>query len=226
MRWKGTYRCAVTISVDFDAETLWSGTFKLTTPSPLSRGDYDIRAGIPRILALLRKHEIPATFMVPGQVIDDHPDACREIAGHDVEIGYHGYYHESVLEIPDRGGARADATRDRPDRGDVRDETAWQPVAAVRTRAEHGGPPRGVRLRLRLEPVRPRRAIPAARPRPRRGSYATSSNCRSAGSSTTRPTSSSTSSRTCPATRRPRRCSRSGRRSSTAPTRSAAASCS
>ena len=66
MRWKGTYRCAVTISVDFDAETLWSGTFKLTTPSPLSRGDYDIRAGIPRILALLRKHEIPATFMVPA----------------------------------------------------------------------------------------------------------------------------------------------------------------
>ena len=68
MRWKGRYRCAVTISVDFDAETLWSGTFKLTTPSPLSRGDYDIRAGIPRIHALLDKHEIPATFMVPGQV--------------------------------------------------------------------------------------------------------------------------------------------------------------
>ena len=45
MLWKGRYRCAVTLSVDFDAETLWSGTFKLTTPSPLSRGDYDIRAG-------------------------------------------------------------------------------------------------------------------------------------------------------------------------------------
>jgi peptidoglycan/xylan/chitin deacetylase (PgdA/CDA1 family) len=98
--WKDAYRCAVTISVDFDAETLWSGTFKLTTPSPLSRGDYDIRAGLPRILALLEKHGIPATFMVPGQVIDDHPDACRDIAAHDSEIGYHGYYHESVLEIP------------------------------------------------------------------------------------------------------------------------------
>ncbi len=100
MTWKGKYRCAVTISVDFDAETLWSGTFKLTSPSPLSRGDYDIRAGIPRILALMRKHELPATFMVPGQVIDDHPDVCREIARHNVEIGYHGYYHESVLDIP------------------------------------------------------------------------------------------------------------------------------
>jgi peptidoglycan/xylan/chitin deacetylase (PgdA/CDA1 family) len=100
MLWKGQYRCAATISVDFDAETLWSGTFKLTTPSPLSRGDYDIRAGIPRILALLEKHRVPATFMVPGQVIDDHPGTCRELASLGFEIGYHGYHHESVLDIP------------------------------------------------------------------------------------------------------------------------------
>ena len=73
---------------------------KLTTPSPLSRGDYDIRAGTPRILGLLEEHGIPATFMVPGQVIDDHPGSCAEIAAHDVEIGDHGYYHESVLDIP------------------------------------------------------------------------------------------------------------------------------
>ena len=33
--WKERYRCAVTLSVDFDAETLWSGTFKLTTPIEL-----------------------------------------------------------------------------------------------------------------------------------------------------------------------------------------------
>ena len=76
MIWKGSYRCAVTLSVDFDAETLWSGTFKLNTPSPLSRGDYDIRAGLPRIHALLDRHEIPATFMVPGRSTDEHPDAC------------------------------------------------------------------------------------------------------------------------------------------------------
>jgi peptidoglycan/xylan/chitin deacetylase (PgdA/CDA1 family) len=99
--WKEHHRCAVTISVDFDAESLWSGTFKLTTPSPLSRGDYDIRAGLPRILELLDRHELPATFMVPGQVAEEHPHACREIAARGVhEVGYHGYYHESVLETP------------------------------------------------------------------------------------------------------------------------------
>ena len=65
----------------------------------MSRGDYDIRAGLPRILALLDRHGIPATFMVPGQVIDEHPGACREIASAVAhEVGYHGYHHESVLE--------------------------------------------------------------------------------------------------------------------------------
>ncbi len=99
--WKGRYQCAATLSVDFDAESLWSGTFKLTTPSPLSRGDYDIRAGLPRILDLLDRHELPATFMVPGQVAEEHRDACRAIARRGVhEVGYHGYYHESVLDIP------------------------------------------------------------------------------------------------------------------------------
>ncbi len=98
--WKGKYRCAVTISVDFDAESLWSGTFKLLTPSPLSRGDYDIRAGLPRIHELLDRHEIPATFMVPAQVVEQHPDSCAEIAaGARHEVGYHGYHHESVLEL-------------------------------------------------------------------------------------------------------------------------------
>jgi peptidoglycan/xylan/chitin deacetylase (PgdA/CDA1 family) len=99
--WHDRYRCAVTLSVDFDAETLWTGTFGLKTPSPMSRGDYDVRAALPRIHALFDRQEIPATFMVPGQVVDDHPDACREIAERGRhEVGYHGYHHESVLEVP------------------------------------------------------------------------------------------------------------------------------
>jgi len=96
----GRYRCAVTLSVDFDAETLWTGTFGLNTPSPMSRGDYDVRAALPRIHALFDKHDIPATFMVPAQVADEHPGACSEIAVRERhEVGYHGYHHESVLEI-------------------------------------------------------------------------------------------------------------------------------
>jgi peptidoglycan-N-acetylglucosamine deacetylase len=124
--WKDRFQCAVTLSVDFDAESLWSGTFGLTTPSPLSRGDYDVRAALPRIHALLDKHDLPATFMVPAQVAEEHPEACAEIAGRGKhEVGYHGYYHESVLELPieeerelmKRGIARLEETLDRSPRG-------------------------------------------------------------------------------------------------------------
>ena len=120
MLWKGRYRCAVTLSVDFDAETLWSGTFKLLTPSPMSRGDYDIRAGLPRILRLFESHGIPATFMVPGQVIDDHPGACRDIRAFGGEVGHHGYHHESVLELPIDEERELMRARDRPHRGGLR----------------------------------------------------------------------------------------------------------
>jgi peptidoglycan-N-acetylglucosamine deacetylase len=99
--WLDRYRCAATISVDFDAETLWTGTFNLRTPSPMSRGDYDVRAALPRIHALFDRHDIPATFMVPAQVVDEHPAACAEIAERGRhEVGYHGYHHESVLDLP------------------------------------------------------------------------------------------------------------------------------
>ncbi|MBV9004383.1 MAG: polysaccharide deacetylase [Solirubrobacterales bacterium] len=99
--WLDRYRCAATISVDFDAETLWTGTFHLPTPSPMSRGDYDVRAALPRIHELFDRHQIPATFMIPAQVVDEHPDACAEIAERGRhEVGYHGYHHESVLELP------------------------------------------------------------------------------------------------------------------------------
>ncbi len=126
LKWRDRYRCAVTISVDFDAESLWSGTFGLTTPSPMSRGDYDIRAGLPRILELFDRHQLPATFMVPAQVVDEHRDACREIAAQGVhDIGYHGYYHESVLtlgideerELMKRGIARLEDCFEQTPRG-------------------------------------------------------------------------------------------------------------
>ena len=96
------YRCAATISVDFDAETLWTGTFNLKTPSPMSRGDYDVRAALP---AHPRRCSTATTSRrrswSPLQVVDEHPDACAEIAERGRhEVGYHGYHHESVLDVP------------------------------------------------------------------------------------------------------------------------------
>lgn len=100
--WKGKYRCAVTFSVDVDCESLWCGTFKLTTPSPLSRGEFGARAGVPRLLDLFEKYEVPVSWFIPAQTVEERADTCEAIKrrGLRPDIAYHGYYHESVLNLP------------------------------------------------------------------------------------------------------------------------------
>jgi peptidoglycan/xylan/chitin deacetylase (PgdA/CDA1 family) len=89
--------CTVILTFDFDAEALWEGAYGITNPSVLSRGTYGARAGVPRILTILQRHDIPATFFVPGITAERHPDIVRRVheAGH--EIGHHGYLHVSPV---------------------------------------------------------------------------------------------------------------------------------
>jgi peptidoglycan/xylan/chitin deacetylase (PgdA/CDA1 family) len=92
--WSNNHRCAILLTFDFDAETIWE-EFGLDTPSNMSRGYYGARVGVPRILALLARHEIPATFFVPGINAERYPNLLRAMhdAGH--EIGHHGYRHRN-----------------------------------------------------------------------------------------------------------------------------------
>jgi peptidoglycan-N-acetylglucosamine deacetylase len=89
----------VCLTFDFDAQSLWLGTFKSDSPTLLSRGEFGARVGVPRILALLEREGIEATFYIPGHTIDTYPDLCRRIvdAGH--EVGHHGYLHESPVNL-------------------------------------------------------------------------------------------------------------------------------
>jgi peptidoglycan/xylan/chitin deacetylase (PgdA/CDA1 family) len=87
-------RVAVSLTFDFDAESAWLGSFKVDTPSALSRGAYGANEGVPRILKLLDKYQLPATFFVPGDTADRHPQETKAIAAAGHEIGHHGYLHE------------------------------------------------------------------------------------------------------------------------------------
>ncbi len=82
----------VCLSFDFDGPSLWIQR-RQTTPAPISRGEFGAVA-VPRILKLLAKRDIAATFYVPGHTIETYPDVCRAIAEAGHEMALHGYAHE------------------------------------------------------------------------------------------------------------------------------------
>ena len=79
------------ISFDFDA---MSGFIArgMTSPTAISRGEFGAIA-VGRILALLEKYQVSATFYIPGVVIGTYPDICKRIADAGHEIGHHGWTH-------------------------------------------------------------------------------------------------------------------------------------
>lgn len=87
----------VCLSFDFDAFSVWFG-FERTTPAMLHRGEYGARVGVPRLLDLLKQHEIEATFFVPGHTVDSFPHETESILEHGHEIAHHSYAHVDPSE--------------------------------------------------------------------------------------------------------------------------------
>lgn len=98
--WPGGARCAVALSFDSDHETneLREGG---DSPGKLSQGQYGNRQGVPRIVEILKRHNVPASFYVPAVTAMLYPDEQRNLAAQGHEIGIHGWIHErnSVLPI-------------------------------------------------------------------------------------------------------------------------------
>lgn len=58
-----------------------------------------VEAATRHLLAILRTHDVQATFFVLGYVADTHPSLIEEIAAADHEIAVHGYYHRFVSQL-------------------------------------------------------------------------------------------------------------------------------
>ncbi len=86
-QWPQGVRCVVFVTVNFDAESF---DLKSTTEDRLygrfSYGRYGVRAGLPRLLAMLGRRSIAATAFVTASDAKRHADAIRAIrdAGHEI----------------------------------------------------------------------------------------------------------------------------------------------
>lgn len=96
MKWPNNARCAVMLTADFDAETLWLSRDPANAKRPgvLSQGIYGAVRGVPEILKVFRSYNLPATFFIPGWTAEKYADRVEAILADGHEIGHHGYLHE------------------------------------------------------------------------------------------------------------------------------------
>lgn len=100
--WPDSKDAAVCLTFDVDAET---GPFSVGDEyhrrlSTLSDARFSTVRGVWRILEILRRHRVSATFFVPGWTAENYPHVVAAIleAGH--EVAHHGYLHSSSHKVP------------------------------------------------------------------------------------------------------------------------------
>jgi peptidoglycan-N-acetylglucosamine deacetylase len=100
--WPNGARVAVGLSFDVDNASASLATGDLISES-ISRGEYGAIDGVPRILRLLDKHGVPASFFVPAVSHLLHPQMIPAIlASGRNEVGVHGWIHEHLPSVNDK----------------------------------------------------------------------------------------------------------------------------
>jgi len=99
--WPNGARVAVLLSFDADNETI-SLRYGEPTVGHLSQMQYGARVGLERIVTLIDRHRIPATFFIPSVSLAITPtmaDVIKRSGRH--EVGVHGWIHEMNATLPD-----------------------------------------------------------------------------------------------------------------------------
>jgi peptidoglycan/xylan/chitin deacetylase (PgdA/CDA1 family) len=99
VEWPRSAKVAVALSFDSDHET---GALRdgLEHPGKLSQGEYGARVAVPKILELLDRQGVPATFFVPAVSALLHPGEVERYARQGHEVGVHGWIHEWNTALP------------------------------------------------------------------------------------------------------------------------------
>jgi peptidoglycan/xylan/chitin deacetylase (PgdA/CDA1 family) len=98
--WPGGARVAVLLSFDVDNETV-SLRFGEPTVGALSQGQYGSRVALQRVVELLDRHRIPASFFIPAvslMLAPQQVDVIKRSGRH--EFAVHGWIHEMNTTLP------------------------------------------------------------------------------------------------------------------------------
>ena len=86
--------------IDVDAVAGWLGSYGgEDSPLDISRGMFSGEVGVPRLLQLLDRLGIKATWFIPGHSIETFPEQIKAVADAGHEIGVHGYSHENPIAM-------------------------------------------------------------------------------------------------------------------------------
>jgi peptidoglycan/xylan/chitin deacetylase (PgdA/CDA1 family) len=102
--WPAGKTAAACLTFDMDAESavLTANISSITRMTPMSHQSYGPLVGVPRILALLARHDVKATFFVPGYSAHRYPAIVRDIAEAGHEIAHHSYFHENTVGMDEK----------------------------------------------------------------------------------------------------------------------------
>ncbi len=88
----------VCLTVDYDAVSVWR-MHGAVGARGLSRGEFGVTEGAPRLLESLERHGVTATWFVPGITARQYPKSVAGVATAGHEIANHGYFHEDFAAL-------------------------------------------------------------------------------------------------------------------------------
>ncbi|HSG49550.1 MAG TPA: polysaccharide deacetylase [Longimicrobiales bacterium] len=93
--WPDGNRVAVLLSFDVDNETVQGLRDGTVSVGPLSQGEYGHRVALPRVLRLLDREGVPASFFFPAWSLKIAPEQAALVDASGMhEIAVHGWIHE------------------------------------------------------------------------------------------------------------------------------------
>jgi peptidoglycan/xylan/chitin deacetylase (PgdA/CDA1 family) len=97
--WPPGIRAAAAFTFDNDDESGLIDAFGPDKMFYVSQGYYDTNAGTARVLKILKRHGVKATFCMVGKTAEKRPDVVKAIASEGHEVAVHGWNHTQYVNM-------------------------------------------------------------------------------------------------------------------------------